>query len=118
MAAGAEERDAEAVENAGAFADVGADDHVTAGGRAAGGVVLNMAGGAVGVDGEGRAGRVADALVADAKIEDGILNVELDGRGLAFEGDDGVSGGQRIDGGFQEIVRGVAVEVAVSLGQG
>ena len=115
---GAKRGDAEAGDDTDAFADVGADDDVAAGGRAAGGVVLDVAGGAVGVDGEGRAGGVADALVADAEVEDGVFDVELDGRGLAFEGDDLVGGGERVDGGFQEIVGGVAVQVAVGLGEG
>src|SRR5229473_5506967 len=88
----AEQGDAEAVDDAGAFADVGADDDVTAGGGAASGVVLNAAGGAVSVDGEGGAGGVAYALVADADVEDGVFDVELDGRGLAFERDDRVGG--------------------------
>src|ERR1700733_14492811 len=90
--AGAEKADAEAGDDACAGADVGANDDVSALVRAAGGVVLGVAGGSVCVDDEGPAGGFANDLVADAQIEDRVLDVELDGRGLAFEGDDGVGG--------------------------
>src|SRR5580698_3427580 len=78
----------------------------------------NAAGGAVGVDGERRAGGAGDTLVADAEIEDGIFDMELDGRGLAFELNDLVSSGERVDGSLEEIVTGVAIEIAVGLGKG
>ena len=44
--------------------------------------------------------------------------MELDGRGFAFEGDDLVGGRERVDGGLQEVMASVAVEVAVGLGEG
>ena len=72
----------------------------------------------MGVNGERRAGGAADALVTDADIEDGIFDMQLDGRGFALERDDGVSCGERVDGGLQEIVGGVTVQVAVGLGEG
>jgi hypothetical protein len=114
----AEERDANAGDDASSGADVGADDDVAAVGRAAAGVVRNVAGCAVSVDGKRRASGVADSLVADAEVEDGIFDVELDRRGLAFKLDDLVGGREGVDGGLQEIVRGVAVEIAVGLGEG
>jgi hypothetical protein len=111
-----EETDSEAGDNAGVFADIGADDDVAAIGCAAAWVVLDLAGGAVCVDSERSAGGVADSFVADADVEDGIFDVELDGRFFAFEGDDRVSGGERVDCGLKEVVGGVAVEVTVGLG--
>jgi len=77
--AGAEQRDADAGDNAGAGAYIRADDDVAAIGRAAAGIVRNASGGPVGVDGKGRPSGVADGLVADAEVEDGIFDVELDG---------------------------------------
>ena len=50
----AEKADAEAGDDTGTRADVGADDDVSAVGRASCRVVLGLAGGSVGVDGEGR----------------------------------------------------------------
>ena len=72
----------------------------------------------MGVDGEGRPAGVAHGGIAQAQVEDGIFDVELDGRGLAFELDDLVGARERVDGGAQEVVGGVAVEIAVGLGQG
>ena len=109
MLAAAEEADAEAGDDSGTPAHVGADDHVAAVGRTTCGVVLRAAGGTVGVDREGRAGGAAYALVADAEVEDGVFDVELDGRGFAFELDDLVAGAERIDGGFEQVMAGVSV---------
>ena len=114
---GAEERNSEAVDDTGADADVGADDDVTAFGRTAVGIVRDTAGGAVGVDGEGRAGGVADALVTDTEVKNWVFDVKLDGGDLALEGDDGMRGGEWVDAGLQEVVAGVAVQVAVGLGE-
>ncbi len=116
--AGAKQRDAEAVDDADARPDIGANDDVTALGRTALGVILHRAGGAVSVDGERRSGGISHGLIADADIEDGIFDVELDGRLLAFELDDLMRGGERIDRSLQEIVSCVAIQVAVGLGEG
>ena len=62
--------------------------------------------------------RCSHGVVADAEVEDGVFDVELDGRGLAFELNDLMGGGERVDGGAEEVVAGVAVEVAVGLGEG
>ena len=113
----AEEADAEAGDDPCPPADVGADDDVTARGGATGGVISGSGGGSVGVDGQRRAGGCAYALVADAEVEDGVFDVELDGRGLAFELNDLVSSGEWVDGSLKEIVAGVAVEIAVGLGE-
>src|ERR1700722_7909296 len=72
----------------------------------------------MGVNDEGPASGVTDGLVADAKVEDGVVDVELDGRGLASELDDQGGGRERVDCGLQEVLAGVAVETAVGLGEG
>src|SRR5271170_7023225 len=118
MLPAAEEADAEAGDDTGTPADVGADDDVSAVGRTASGILLGSAGGAVGVDGQGRAGGVADCLVADAEIEDGVFDVELDGRGFALELDELVAGAEWVYGGFEEVVARISIEVAVGLGEG
>ena len=72
----------------------------------------------MGVDGEGRAGGIADALVADAEVEDGVFDVKLDGGDLAFERNDGMRGGEWVDAGLEEVVAGVAIQIAIGLGEG
>ena len=70
------------------------------------------------VDGERRAGGISDGFIADPEVEDRVFDVELDGRLLTFELDDLMRGGERIDSCFEEIVGRIAIQIAVSLGQG
>jgi hypothetical protein len=76
--AGAEQRDADAIDDAGTSADISSDDEISAVRRATAGVVLHTACGAVGVDRKGRTGGVADAFIADTQIKDWVFDMELD----------------------------------------
>ena len=71
----------------------------------------------MGIYGKGRSGSVAYALVSDAEIEDGILDVNLYKRTLTLQRDDRVRGGEWVDCGLQQIVAGNPVQIAVGLGQ-
>ncbi len=115
--AGAEKIDAKAINDARADANIGADDDVATLRGTALGIARYSAGGSMGINGEGRAGRVAYALISDAEIEDGIFDVNLYGRALALERDNRVRGGERIDCGLQQVVASIPVQVAVGLGQ-
>jgi len=114
----AEHVDAKAGDDAGVDANVGADDDVAAIGGAADGSAGSVAGGSVGVDGEGGTAGGRRIEVADAKVEDGGVDMELDGGLFALELDDLVGTGERIDSGAKDVVGGVAVEVTLGLGEG
>src|SRR5271155_6001239 len=116
--AAAEYADAKAGDDPNAFADIGADDDITTFCRATVRVAFDIAGRTMGIDGKWRACRVADGLVANTQVKDRVFDVKLDGRRLALELNDLVRGGERVDRGLQEIMSGVAIEVAVGLGKG
>lgn len=102
----------EGEEDAGVNANIGADDDVATGGGAARVGGGGLGGVAVGIDGKSGAGGGGVGIVADADVEDGIGDVELGGGAGAAQGIEGVWAGERVDGGGQDVVRGVGVEWA------
>jgi hypothetical protein len=117
-AAAADEADFEAIDDSSADTDVGVEDNVAAVGCASGRGVGSEAAGTVSIDGDGSAAGGRRVCVADAHINDGVVDVELGVGGLAFDLVDHVGAGERVDGTADDAVGGVAVEVALGLGEG
>lgn len=101
------------------LADVDADDGVAA---VTGIVVLvffldcRCSGSTVGVDGEDFAG--GSLLVVETDVEGWVGDMELDGGLFAFEFEHLVAAGVGVEDGGEDGVAGLAVEVAVGLGEG
>lgn len=72
----------------------------------------------MGVYGKRSAARGGSVVVSYAEIEDRGVDVELDGGPFTFELDDLVGAGEGVDGGAEDVVGGVAIEIAAGLDEG
>lgn len=110
---GTEATDANGADEAFAWTDVDADDGIAAVGRAVLVFVLGGAG-SMGIDNHGGLGRLLLGGI-EADVEGGIVDVDADFGGLSGDADWLLRAVEGIHGGAEDIVAGVAIDVAGGL---